>query len=195
MRQVIIYRSIRDFPITGLEFDRINDLSDANIFFTVIDSQEVVDRAGWFIAEPISETKQKIYKSLPADASLDQVIAILLSIKRGDSGPDKKYTPGNNPAKDEDIILDLQSNGGEYKGLFPVIKIANAPAWLVDLLNTLTGHGKLSLYLWLAITAVVGSKMAMNKKRSAICWIVLIGCAKMTYDAYRYRQQSQNKTT
>lgn len=192
-RQIIIYRSIPGSSISERDFDRINDLSDSGFLFTLVDSPEIDSRHGWFISEPINETTQKIYKSLPGNTTIDQVLAMLLSIKRGDNGPGKSTPLKDVQFKDEDILIDLNSDGGEYKPLFPLLTIANAPQWLVNLLNTLTGHGLLSLYVWLGISAIVASKMAMNKKRSAICWLILGLCLKMTYDSYRLRQSHQNK--
>lgn len=194
MRTVTIYRSIPGYPISSQEFDVIDNLSDNNVLFVVVDSTEIDNKHGWFFAEPIDETRQKVYKSLPADAGIDDVQKVLLSIKRGDNGPHKSGPTGTPKSKDEDILINLGGDGGEYRGLFPIFTIANAPSWLVNLLNTLTGHGKLSLYLWLAISGIIAMKISTQKKRTLICYLILGFSLKMTYDAYRYSQQSKPKS-
>ena len=197
MKIIDIYRQISGSALQSSEFDLIENQNSGDFLFRVIDDPGVLNNAeGWFFGELLpAMDKVKIFVSLPANASIQEVLQVIKDLKSGLVNSTGTGTGSSVvKARKEDYLVDLGSqNSGEYRGLFPVITIANAPPWLVNLLNTLIGHGTLSLYLWIGITVIIGSKMAMNKKRSAVCWLILGFCAKMTYDAYRYKNDSTNK--
>lgn len=197
MKVIDIYRQIPGSNLSQSDFDLIDQMSSADYVFRLIDQLDIItNRHGWFIAQlQPNGTTAKVFVSLPANSSMDEVLQVLREIKAGlldanGNGTGTKVIK----AKNEDFLIDLGfENSGEYKGLFPLITIANAPKWLTDLLNTLTGHGILSLYIWLAISGVVASKVATSKKRNSIQWILLAFSLKMTYDSYRYKQDSNKK--
>lgn len=197
MKFITIYRQIPGSSLSIADFDRIDALSDNAFAFGIVDELDILtNKHGWYFTETTDNGRYaNVFLSLPADASMSEVLQVIAEIKAYSLNPDGSG-PGSSLQKSrkEDFLIDLGAkNGGNYEGLFPLITIANAPKWLTDLLNTLTGHGKLSLYLWMAITGIVASKMALQKKRTMICWLVLSFSAKMTYDAYRYRQNINNQ--
>lgn len=192
-RTILIYRAIPGSSIADSEFDLIQDLANQSFSFLVIDTEGIDNRNGWFFAEPISDTKQKVYRSLPVSASINEVLDLLKSITSNGLDPNNIPKPGSHPGKPEDVLIDLEGSGGAYRGLFPIFTIAGAPAWLVDLLNTLTGHGKLAFYLWLIASGLIGTKVATDKKKSILYWGLLLFAVKMTYDSYKYKQQASKQ--
>lgn len=193
MRTILIYHALNNISISESDFEKIQNLSSDLFSYLVIDIEKIDSRNGWFFAEPIENNKQKIYRSLPKNATINQVIDLLKSIASSGLDPNNIPKDGNHPGKPEDILIDLHGSGSEYKGLFPIFTIAGAPEWLSNLLNTLTGHGTLSFYIWIILSGFIGTKMSMNKKRSPLCWLILAFALKMTYDAYQYKEQSKNK--
>jgi len=165
---------------------------------------EPAEPSGYQFAEeyPRGSKIFKVFATLPVNATQLQISQTLTAIEKGklSADPNTQQKPGsekldipNNLTK-TNYLIDLGFDGkGEYTGILPVVNIAGAPQWLIDILNTITGHGLFSLIFWMAATTIIGLKISQQKKRSYLLLTLLAISAFMAIDSYRIRQSFSNQ--
>jgi hypothetical protein len=169
-------------------------------------------KSGWHFGEemPIGNPNINFIFTIPSDASSNSIVdSLQLLREKGGGAPGRNNVPDvkgiENALPDQGELLEYIINLGyvpqeAHKSVFNLINLAGAPNWLEQLINktkelldALTGHGKLSVYLWVAVCIFLGSKLALQKNKSPILMIAFLLAAYMLYKSYRNLESYQDE--